>query len=88
MRVAPLFSALALVCLSTPVSAGEFKDHCANGLANYELLVETDCSIDWKNDKTGKTYCFSSEKSRAQFMQDAEGNVAKAEKNFAELDEN
>lgn len=86
MRILAASATIVLTLVSAPVFAGEFKDHCANGLANFELLVETDCSVNWTDDKTGKTYCFSSENSKAQFMQDAENNLKKAEANFVELD--
>lgn len=65
--------------------AGEFKDHCANGLANYTLLVETNCSVNWKNAANGKTYCFSSDKSKAEFLKDPAANLKKAEKAYEKL---
>jgi YHS domain-containing protein len=57
-------------------AADQFKDLCAWGLANHKD-VHTNCSVN----KTinGKTYCFSSEDARSQFMQNPDANLAKAE---------
>ena len=68
-----------------PAWAGEFGDHCANGLAGYDMLVETDCSVNWKDPKTGKTYCFSSKESKSEFLKDPEANVSKAAAAFSRL---
>jgi YHS domain-containing protein len=85
MRIAHALAALFLVLTPFVAVAGEFKDHCANGLANYNAMVETDCSLIWKNVKTGKTYCFSSQMSKAEFMKDPGGNVRKAERAFSKV---
>jgi len=47
------------------------------------VLVETDCSVNWIENQTGKTYCFSSENSKKEFLEDAEAFQEKAPKNFA-----
>lgn len=70
---------------TAPALAAEFTDHCANGLANYEMLVPTDCSVNWVDENTGKTYCFSSEHSMEEFLEDTETNLARAAANFAKL---
>lgn len=86
MRVRALAFLLPLAA-AIPAFANEFGDHCANGLANYKALVETDCSINWTDPNSGKTYCFSSENSREEFLEDPETNIEKASKNFAESGE-
>lgn len=57
---------------------GEFDDSCAMGLADGQM-VQTDCSINWTGED-GKVYCFSSENSKATFLKDPKGNIAKAKK--------
>jgi YHS domain-containing protein len=59
-------------------SKGEFEDSCAMGLADGQM-VNTDCSVNW-TDEDGKVYCFSSENSKAAFLKDPQGNIAKAKK--------
>lgn len=86
MRLRTLAILLPLAA-AVPAVANEFGDHCANGLANYEVLVATDCSVNWTDPKTGKTYCFSSENSKEEFLEDSQSNIEKAEKSFAELGE-
>jgi hypothetical protein len=63
-----------------PRGAGEFGNYCAMGLVNGEKKL-TDCSISQKIDK--KTYCFGSNGAKESFMQDPEGNIAKAQENFS-----
>ena len=81
--------AVALMAL-TPVMgyAGEYDDNCAAGLAIYEVMVKTDCSINWTDQKSGKTYCFSSENSKEEFLEDVASNITNAERNYAELTAN
>lgn len=86
MRLRTLAFLLPLAA-AIPAFANEFGDHCANGLANYKVLVETDCSINWTDQNSGKTYCFSSENSMDEFLEDPESGIEKASKNFAELGE-
>lgn len=62
--------------MSMAPSHGEFDDSCAMGLADGQM-VSTDCSVNW-SDENGKVYCFSSENSKASFLKDPEGNIAKA----------
>ena len=55
--------------------AGEFADHCTNGLSNG-ALHKTNCSINelYK----GKTYCFSNEGARDSFLFNQDGMIEKA----------
>jgi len=58
-------------------SDAEFDDGCAMGLASGQM-VKTDCSVSWTNPDDGKVYCFSSENSKAAFLEDPKGNLSKA----------
>ncbi len=61
--------------------AGEYNNQCALGIT-LEQHFDTDCSISHEID--GKTYCFGNDDARATFLEDAEANVAKADKYYAE----
>ena len=55
---------------------GEFGNNCAFGLTQGEKKF-TDCSVqEMINDKR---YCFSKQATKEAFMEDPEGNIAKAE---------
>jgi YHS domain-containing protein len=69
--------ALMLGLASTAFAAtGEFKNMCSWGLANHKD-VPTDCSVN--TTIKGKTYCFSNQEAKANFMKDPNANLAKAE---------
>jgi YHS domain-containing protein len=55
---------------------GEFNNMCTEGLANSKQ-VKTDCSVN-ANIK-GKTYCFSNEQAKAEFLKNPDANLAKAQ---------
>lgn len=59
----------------------EFGGTCAMGLAEGKR-IKTNCSVNW-TDKDGKLYCFGNEDSKAFFLKDASGNLAKAREAFA-----
>ena len=88
MRSCVVVTALMMSLISATALAGEYKDHCAAGLAIYGVLVETDCSINWTDQRTGKVYCFSSENSKEEFLENAKANIPKADAKFIELDTN
>jgi len=75
--------ALGLSTAAFAATSGQFKDMCAWGLANHKE-VQTDCTV--KSDYKGKTYCFSSEQAKADFMKDPKANLAKAEKNYTAME--
>ena len=56
-------------------ATGQFDDLCAWGLANHKD-VHTNCSVN--TTIKGKTYCFSSEDAKSQFMKNPSTNLAKA----------
>jgi YHS domain-containing protein len=57
-------------------ATGQFDNMCAWGLANHKD-VNTDCSVN--TTIKGKTYCFSSEDAKSQFMKNPDANLSKAE---------
>ena len=61
--------------LTTAAVAGEFDNMCSWGLANGKQ-VKTDCSVNAAI--KGKTYCFSSQEAKGNFMKDPDANLAKA----------
>ena len=70
-----LAGALALG-LATAAIAGEFDNMCSWGLANGKH-VKTDCSVNAAI--KGKTYCFSNEQAKAEFLKNPDANLAKAQ---------
>jgi YHS domain-containing protein len=69
--------ALVLGLATTAYAAtGQFGNMCSWGLANHKD-VQTDCSVN--TTITGKTYCFSSQDAKANFMKNPTANLAKAE---------
>lgn len=78
-----LAAALVLGLTGSAFAAtGQFKDMCAWGLAN-DKAVHTDCTVSAAYD--GKTYCFSSEEAKTDFMKNPQANLAKAKENYKEL---
>jgi len=88
MRYCAVVTAMLMSLVSVTGFAGEYKDHCATGLAIYDVLVETDCSVNWTDQRTGKIYCFSSESTKEEFLEDVDANIAKATEKFTELGTN
>jgi YHS domain-containing protein len=64
-----------LLGLVTAALAGEFSNMCSWGLANGKE-VKTDCSVNATI--KGKTYCFSNEPAKTEFMKSPDANLAKA----------
>jgi hypothetical protein len=75
-HLAAAIAALFALAFVTPLSAGEFDNQCAMGLASGQN-VKTDCSVNW-TDEDGHIYCFSSEPSKEAFLKDPAGNIKKA----------
>ena len=86
-----LLSCLSLSCLGwmtttdalsapadTPTSPlqAQFGGQCPQGLAEGRHVM-TDCSVTWK-DPEGGLYCFKSAETRAVFLKDSTGNLARA----------
>ena len=57
-------------------ATGQFNNMCSWGLANHKD-VSTDCSVN--TSIRGKTYCFSSQEAKANFMKNPTANLAKDE---------
>jgi YHS domain-containing protein len=87
IRAVPAFLLLAFIAApataedaagtapAAPVK-GEFDNSCAMGLAEGQT-IKTDCAVNWTS-PDGKTYCFSSDKSKETFLKNAEANLQKA----------
>ena len=68
--------ALMLGFATTAYAAtGQFSNMCSWGLANHKD-VSTDCSVN--TSIKGKTYCFSSQEAKANFMKNPTSNLDKA----------
>ena len=68
--------ALMLGFATTAYAAtGEFSNMCSWGLANHKD-VATDCSVN--TSIKGKTYCFSSQEAKVNFMKNPTSNLDKA----------
>jgi YHS domain-containing protein len=77
VSTAPLAFALMLGVATTAYAAtGQFGNMCSWGLANHKD-VATDCSVNASI--KGKTYCFSSQEAKANFMKNPTANLSKAE---------
>jgi hypothetical protein len=77
--LATLAGAMMIASGSAALAAGdlgEFGNNCAYGLTQGKKKF-TDCSV---QEMIGdKRYCFSKQSAKEAFMEDPEGNVAKAE---------
>ena len=78
VSTAAAMAVLLLLGFASPsfAAGGEFDESCAMGLASGQT-VKTDCSVNW-TDTDGKVYCFSSEKSKALFLENSKSNLQKA----------
>jgi YHS domain-containing protein len=77
LRTVTLAGALGLALVTGAYAAtGQFDNMCSWGLANHKN-VQTDCMVNATI--KGKTYCFSSEQAKADFMKNPDANLAKAE---------
>jgi len=76
--VTPILAGAFALGLATAAMAatGEFDNMCSWGLANQKD-VKTDCSVN--TTIQGKTYCFSSDQAKADFMKNPDANLTKAE---------
>ena len=70
-----------LLGVATLVGAEEFDRHDAMSLAQGER-VETDCSINWKNPKDEKVYCFANARNQFMFKQNAKTFAPRAQQTF------
>lgn len=74
---------LAAAAVASAGTTGEFNNMCTEGLAMGQQ-VHTSCDVNMK--LHGKTYCFSDQAAKHQFMKDPKANLAKAEANYSKLD--
>lgn len=83
MRVMQMAILAALLGVSSLLFAaeGEFNKECAMGLAMGQH-IPTDCSVNWTDPADGKTYCFSSTKTKDMFLNAPTVNLKKAQAEF------
>ena len=80
---------LALAALSASAAEKEqFGATCAYGLSEYGVEVKTDCRINWQDPASGKTYCFSKEEAKQEFLKNPKANIARAESAYAKTQRN
>lgn len=76
---------LFLIAVSSGVASaetkGEYNNLCAIALTKG-MDVPTDCSTNWKDPNSGRTYCFSSAGAKSAWAADPAGNVVKAEQGY------
>lgn len=86
-RAMVVFCALAMsspTFADVDASKAEFGGTCAMGLAEGKS-IRTDCSVNWTA-PDGKLYCFGNEDSKAVFLKDPDGYLAKAQETYAAAD--
>jgi YHS domain-containing protein len=88
MRAIVLAALLALSSLGAIAAEQQFGTTCAYGLAQYGVEVQTDCKINWQDPASGKTFCFSKEEARQEFLKSPQANIRKAEATYAKLHKN
>lgn len=81
MRTRKIVSGALVLAAATLASAEEFNGHDAMSLAQGKR-VETDCSINWKNPKDDKVYCFANARNQFMFKQNAKTFVPRAQLTF------
>lgn len=81
--------ALSASCFTTAAFAadtskphGEFDNNCAMAMATGKEF-KTDCSVNWKDSTSGKTYCFGNEEMKKQWSQNTSANIKKAQEMYA-----
>jgi hypothetical protein len=85
MRTLTLAVLAVCTLYTAQAHAAEFEGICAWALADRDAERKTDCSVNWTDPDTARTYCFSNEQTKMLFLQDAEDNASKAEDAFARL---
>lgn len=75
MKASILLATIFITLIASPAFADEFGEHCTTSLAKGQL-IKTKCEINAMVD--GKTYCFGSESSKIEFMQNPTSTIKKA----------
>lgn len=88
MRAIIIATLLAVVSFTAVAADNQFGATCAYGLSQYGVEVKTDCKINWQDPASGKTFCFSKEEARQEFLKSPEANIKKAEATYAKLHRN
>ena len=88
MRTLIVAFALALASFSAIAADEQFGASCAYGLSEFGVEVKTDCKINWQDPASGRTFCFSKEEARQEFLKNPDANIRKAEATYAKLHKN
>lgn len=88
MRAIIVAIILALSSLAAAAADKQFGATCAYGLSEFGVEVKTDCKINWQDPSSGKTFCFSKEEAKQEFLKSPEANIRKAEATYARLHKN
>lgn len=81
MRTTKILIAALVLGTTSLANAEEFDMQDAMSLAQGKR-VETDCSINWKNPKDDKVYCFANARNQFMFKQNAKTFVPRAQLTF------
>jgi hypothetical protein len=81
MRTTKIVIGALMLGSASLASAEEFGGHDAMSLAQGKR-VETDCSINWKNPKDEKVYCFANARNQFMFKQNAKTFAPRAQLTF------
>lgn len=79
--VISFFAANAFAATHDKVN-GQYGNHCAMGLVKG-LQVATDCSINWTDTTTNKTYCFSSEAMKTEWAANTKHFITAADASYS-----
>ncbi len=77
-----VISFFAVNAMAISKTSGEYGNHCAMGLVKG-LQVATDCSINWTDTSTHKTYCFSSEAMKSEWAANTKHFITAADGAYA-----
>ena len=81
MRTMKNMVGVLVLGITTLAGSEEYDMQDAMSLAQG-TRVETDCSINWKNPKDDKVYCFANARNQFMFKQNAKTFVPRAQQTF------
>lgn len=81
MRTTKIMIGALMFGAASLAGADEFDGYDAMSLSQGKR-VETDCSINWKNPKDDKVYCFANARNQFMFKQNAKTFVPRAQDIF------
>ena len=76
-------TAFAADTATAPIK-GEYGNNCAWGVTQGKT-VHTDCSVNWVDTTTHKTYCFSTQEAKASWAKDTKASITKADAEYPKV---